>query len=152
MKKKMIISAMVAGILSFGVHAYAMPTNVYHVFAPQEKMNIFDNPNYILVQSHMGKGWYLDVSSIINKSSNGEYAWSQNIVEVDIVNQIVTGEYKTQSYRYDDRNMKFKYLNTENGEWVDFDPFDIRERNQLNSRGFSLGFMSLFQGGNPVER
>ena len=152
MNKKMIASVLAAGILSFGAPAYATPTNVHSVSAPQEHMNIFDNPNYILVQSHLGKGWYLDVSSIVNKSFDGEYAWSQNIVEVDIVNQKVTGAYKTQTYRYNDESMKFKYLNTKNGEWVDFDPFDIRERNQLDSRGFSLGFMSLFQGGNPVER
>lgn len=114
-------------------------------------MNLDDNPNYVLVYSHMGFGYYLDITSINIKQNDakGRY-WAQNLVEVNMITNEV-GKNITQFYYYDRTDGSTKKYNSSNDEWETIETYDPREAVQIESRGFSIGYLFAFQGGNPVN-
>lgn len=151
--KKIIISTMIASMIASG-SVFATPTNVSSVHPEQQLLNLNDNPNYVLVYSNVGIGYYLDIASIVIKQNDakGRY-WAQNIISV---NQ-KTGEFSapiTQFYYYDrtdNSDNATKMYNSSRESWEVIQPFDPRSQVQLESRGYYLGYLFAFQKGNPKE-
>ena len=145
-----ILGAMVAVSPIVGNTAYAETSS-----APKTNnnylMNLDQNPNYVLVYSHLGIGYYLDISSINIKQNDakGRY-WAQILVEVNMKTNEV-GKYITQFYYYDRTDGATKKFNDSNKEWETIETYDPREAVQIESRGFSIGYLFAFQGGNPVN-
>lgn len=142
-------------LIAFSVIAVTIP-NISYAATPaktttQYLMNLDENPNYVLVWSHLGIGYYLDISSIDIKQNDfkGRY-WAQNLVEVNMKTNEV-GKYITQFYFYDRTTLATKKYNSSDKEWETIQTYDPREASQISSRGFSIGYMFAFQGGNPVN-
>lgn len=151
--KKMMATMMIATALGTGT-AFATPTNTNSVVPKQQLMNLSDNPNYVLIYSNVGIGYYLDVTSITIKQDDdkGRY-WAQNVIPV---NQ-KTGQWSnpiTQFYYYDRKDetaSATKMYDTSRKEWEVIEPFDPRSTVQLECRGYYLGYLFAFQKGNPEE-
>lgn len=148
--KKCITIALVAGSIFSVNFAEATPTNCQTVSVPQELMNPNENPNYLLVWTHLGSKYYIDLASIIVKQNDDKISWwAENIVELNKNN-----EYKNQfayEFCYDKTTQITEVWNSEARKWEYLNTFDRRSQNQLEARAYNLGYIFAFQGGNPVE-
>jgi hypothetical protein len=160
LKKAIAIALCGATFLSVNIgetadkKASATPTMVQGVTIPQVLMNPNENANYVLIWHHFDSGYYIDLSSIVIKENDDLKWWAQNIVEINdkgaYINQF------TQEFCFDETVDK-SYANTRQWDkntrkWENLNIFDTRSRYQVDARGFSLGYIYAFQGGNPVEK
>lgn len=148
--KKCIATALVAGsIFSFNF-AEATPTNCQAVSVPQELMNPNENPNYLLVWTHLGSKFYLDLSSIIVKENDDKIRWwAVNVVELNKSNEYVNQF--AREFCYDRTNDHTRQWDYNAKEWDDLFTFSTKTRTQLEARAFNLSYIFAFQGGNPIE-
>lgn len=149
--KQSIAIALVAGSIFSVPSAEATPTMVQSVSVPQELMNPNENPNYVLVWTHLDSKYYIDLSSIVVKENDSKIRWwAENIVELN-----KSGEYVGQflkNYCFDRTNDNTRMWNTRTGVWESFGTYNCESLNQLDARAFNLGYLFAFQGGNPIEK
>lgn len=149
--KNCIAVALVTGSLFSFSFAEATPTMAQSVSVPQELMNPNENPNYVLVWTHLDSKYYIDLSSIVVKENDSKIRWwAENIVELN-----KNGEYVRQflkNYCFDRTNDNTRMWNTRTGVWESFGTYNCESLNQLDARAFNLGYLFAFQGGNPIEK
>ena len=148
--KKCIAITLITGSLFSASFAEATPTMTQAVTIPQELMNPNDNPNYVLVWTHLGSKYYVDLSSIVVKQNDDKMRWwAENVVELK------NNEYVAQfprEYCYDKTTKNTRQWNYNIGRWENINPFDTNTRVQFEVRAYNLGYLFAFQGGNPIEK
>ena len=157
--KKNIMKTVIAGIAVCGTIAFGNPNTTYaeeatvqqRINVPQRLMNLYDNPNYVLIYENMGIGYYLDINSIVIKKNDEHMRfWAQNIIPINMK----TGEYGNPStifYAFDRDKEYTERYNSDTQNWEVFQPFDCRKENQVEARAYSIGYIFAFQGGNPAK-
>lgn len=133
----------------------ATPTMVQSVHAPQMLMNVENNANYVLLWHHMDSNFYLDLSSIVVKENDDLRWWAQNVVEIDENGKYIkqyTQEFCLDTTVKKDVDAVTRQYNRDTKKWENMDSYDIRSRYQVESRGFNIGYLFAFQGGNPIEK
>lgn len=149
--KKCIAITLITGSLFSFSPVEATPTMVQSVSVPQELMNPNENPNYVLVWTHLNSKYYIDLASIVVKENDDKIRWwAENIVELN-----KNGEYVGQfprEYCFDRTNDNTRMWNAKMRVWETFGSYNCESLNQLDARAFNLGYLFAFQGGNPVEK
>lgn len=133
----------------------ATPTMVQSVHTPQMLMNVENNANYVLLWHHMDSNFYLDLSSIVVKENDDLRWWAQNVVEIDENGKYIkqyTQEFCLDTTVKKDVDAVTRQYNRDTKKWENMDSYDIRSRYQVESRGFNIGYLFAFQGGNPIEK
>lgn len=155
---KRIIAFLISILIVSSMTVYAAEgnnTRNFQNYKPVTKqqyiLNLDNNPNYVLIYSKLGIGYYLDIQSIVVKENDSVMRWwSQAICSVNMETKQV-GEYKIQSYSYDRTNGNTNMYNYSTKSWETIETYDPRESVQVESRGFSIGYIYAFQGGYPVN-
>lgn len=149
--KKCIAITLITGSLFSASFAEATPTMTQAVSVPQELMNPNDNSNYVLVWTHLGSKYYIDISSIVIKQNDAKMRWwAENIVELN-----KNGEYVSQFSRefcFDRTNGNTRMWNYNTTRWENLETYDCRSTSQVEARAYNLGYIFAFQGGNPLEK
>ena len=154
MKKKLVATVLCGLSLGLMNPIEATPTMVQAVYAPQMSMNASDNTNYVLVWHHLDSSFYIDLASIVIKENDELKWWAQNVVELDKEGNYVkqyTQEFCLDTTVKKDVDALTRMWNPDTKKWENINTFDTKSRSQVESRGFNIGYVFAFQGGNPIE-